>query len=326
MRRAFLDPRVSIRVIARTPLLYAEGPSLAEDRPGHVRAASGVARLGGRLAIVQDDALFVALAETDRAGAVRAVALPRGEGGLRLFGEDRGNKHAKLDLEACFTLTLDDEETLVALGSGSSAVRDRIVLVADGRVPRVLEARRLYDALHAETRFSGSELNVEGATRHGDRVLLASRGNGAPCDGREPLDATVELELAAFVAFLRDPIGSPVPTLGNVTTYDLGTAGGGRLTFTDLTSDPEGDRVLYAAAAEASPDATRDGPVSGCAIGVLGEAPRYGLVHDERGALLTEKIEGIACVPGEPDRLVAVIDVDDPSRPAERLTLALASI
>lgn len=94
---------VSARILRTTPLRYAEGADPALDRPAHVRAASAVARVGGRLAIVQDDANFVALVDP-ATGLAEAVTLPAGEGGLRQFDDLRGNKRFKLDLESCVLL------------------------------------------------------------------------------------------------------------------------------------------------------------------------------------------------------------------------------
>jgi hypothetical protein len=69
----------------------------------------------------------------------------------------------------------------------------------------------------------------------------------------------------------------------DVVQYELGTIGNSGLSFTDATtgwgSDGVARPVLYSAAAEASPDATRDGEVVGSAIGGTGRgataAPSY---------------------------------------------------
>ncbi|MBM4201492.1 MAG: hypothetical protein FJ189_09425, partial [Gammaproteobacteria bacterium] len=149
-------------VVRRTPLRYAEGSDASLDRPAHVRAGSGLVRFGGQIAIIQDDALFVGLLEP-ASGDIAHVTLPAGEGGLRLFDEHRGNKQFKLDLEACTVVPWADGEALLAFGSGSTARRESLVLLqASGHV-RMIGAQGLYAALRAETVFSGSELNVEGA-------------------------------------------------------------------------------------------------------------------------------------------------------------------
>jgi hypothetical protein len=60
MPRAQLDPALSLRVISVRELRYNAAAPLGDDRPAHVRAASGLAFTGGRLAVIQDDAAFIA--------------------------------------------------------------------------------------------------------------------------------------------------------------------------------------------------------------------------------------------------------------------------
>jgi len=322
--RACHDSALTARVVRRVPLLYADGADPALDRPAHVRSASGLVRAGGRVAVIQDDANFVALADP-ATGQARAITLPAGEGGLRQFDDLRGNKRYKLDLESCVIVD-DGEGTLIAFGSGSTPLREKIVTVrgvasASAHV-RVVDASALYTALRAETGFSGSELNVEGAALAGGVLRLFNRGNGAPHGRLQPVNATCDVDLAAFLAFLADPATAPPPPLRDVVRYDLGAIDGLPLTFTD--AEERGGALLYAAAAEASPDATRDGPVAGCAIGIIhdGQA-RYAMVEESRGGRYAGKIEGILPHPDDPARLHAVIDRDDPGAASELLEVVL---
>jgi hypothetical protein len=317
VKRARLDPSLRARVVARRPLFYADGADASEDRPGHVRAGSALAWWEGRLCVVQDDAAFLALLDGPT-GAVRHVTLERGPDGRRQFDDGRGNKKLKLDLEACAAFEHRGAHRLLALGSGSSPARERVLDVRDERV-RTVDAGAFYAQLRARTDFSGSELNLEGVVVDGAWLLLLQRGNGAPREGLAPRDATARVELDAFCTYL-DEGGTP-PPLGPVETWDLGKVDGARLTFTDGLA--RGGRVLYLAAAESSPDAVRDGPVAGVALGVLGDAPRYALVEDEVGAPLRDKLEGLALDRTAPDRLLAVADKDAPDAPCELVTIAL---
>ena len=115
--RARRDHSLWATVLSRRPLRFAGGPDAAQDRPAHVRAGSGLAAAGGRLVVVQDDANFLALIDPGRPESARAIALPRGEDGARQFGDSRGNKHLKLDLEACVGTP---DGSFVAFGSGST--------------------------------------------------------------------------------------------------------------------------------------------------------------------------------------------------------------
>ena len=330
-------------MVSRTPLFYRGGSDAALDRPAHVRAGSALARLGsGRLAVVQDDASFIAILEGARGAneratlaglVVRDVPLPSSDG-VRQFDDGRGNKHAKLDLEA--TLALEDGELLVAFGSGSSAVRERVVLVErpGGEDPRVtvVEARALYDALRGAAHFAGSELNVEGAALAGEDVILFQRGNGAASETCAAVDATARIDRGALLAYLRglasgDAAGPACPPLRDVVQWDLGAVEGTRLTFTDGVSGHAGHAWTgFVACAEASPDATRDGPVSGVALGRLDDragTAELAPVTDERGAPLLDKAEGVAFDEDDPSKAWLVVDRDDPTSPAELLELRL---
>jgi len=314
--RARLDPSMSAVLHELVPLHYAGGEDPASDRPAHVRAASAVRRWQGRLVLVQDDVNVLAL--HDDAGEVEPRLLPWGEGRRRVFDEARGNKHDKLDLEAGLVLP---DGRFVALGSGSTPRRERVVVAWPqfGRI-ELRDASPMYAALRADRAFSGAELNLEGATVVGDRLWLFQRGNGAATATAEAVDATAELELDEWIAWL-DGRGR-FPSCSRVTTYDLGHSQGVRLGFTDATALPDG-RVAFVAVAEASPDAVRDGEVVGCRFGVIaGDDVRVCDVTDSTGEPSRLKLEGLepdvaGGAPGEPLRSFWVaVDMDRPEHPA----------
>ncbi|HEY0024921.1 MAG TPA: hypothetical protein VGB24_18550 [Longimicrobium sp.] len=321
--RGYQDPALRARVVRSIPLLYTNGADPALDRPAHVRAGSGVARIGGMLAVVQDDSNFIALVDPE-CYAARSLTLPPGEGGVRLFGTDRGNKQFKLDLEACVTLPGPGGEMLVAFGSGSTPMRERIVLVRG--IPQapsveVRDASAFYALLRGAHEFSGSEMNVEGAAwRHG-RLLLFNRGNGTAMEGRDPVDATCEVDWTRLRAHLLDA-DAPPPAPERITRYELGGIDGWRLTFTDASVI--GDALLFAAAAEASPNAYDDGPVAGSALGVIdGTGARWAVIDDASGGRFDGKVEGIA--PGSrPGTVLVVIDRDDPRLPSQLCEVELS--
>jgi hypothetical protein len=263
------DPRLQLRLTYERDLLYLAGADAALDRPPHVRAASGLAWLGSRLAIVQDDANFVALVDLETE-QVASVALPD-IGGLRQFDTIRGNKADKLDLEACVATEFHGRPGLVALGSGSTARRERIAFLVDregtGFDSAIVQHPRLYRALRSCPEFSGSELNVEGAVLTGHVLRLFQRGNGAPAGGLLPLNASADVEFERVTQVLNGEGENPV-SITNVLQYALGQLGGVALTFTDATAAP-GGRVLFLASAEASPDTYRDGAVTGTVAGII---------------------------------------------------------
>jgi hypothetical protein len=330
------DPSLTARVVRRVSMRYSAGADPASDRPAHVRAASGIAWVGSRVAVIQDDANFVALVDP-ATGLADPVALPPGAGGLRLFDDGRGNKADKLDHEALTSIESAGETLLVALGSGSTRLRESIALISSLDAPepviRVVVVGQFYSALRASTGFAGSELNVEGVVHVASRLRLFGRGNGAVLGDVRPVNATCDIDWAALRAHIAQPDHTPSPAPLDVIQYDLGSLGESRLTFTDAAlgwSAGENVRpVFYLAAAEASPDVTRDGEVTGSAIGLIEErggetTARWTELRGQLGHRLTLKAEGIAVVPHSPGRLLVVVDPDAYDQPSELLEVHLA--
>lgn len=293
MGRAVLDDRLSVRIVSERLLRYTQPAGPDDDRPPHVRAASGIAVLDGKLLVVQDDAAFVAIIDGDE---VRSVALPRGPGGRRRFGVALGNKHDKPDLEACFV----DRGELVAIGSGSRDNREHVVRVRDQHVS-AFDAHELYATL----RDAIGALNLEGATCMRDELWLFHRGNTGKHD---PGPAIARLSLAAFRAYLD---GSAAPPITAIDRYDLGSIDGVRLGFTDATTFD--DRVFVICAAEASRDAIADGAVFGSQLGVI-EADSVRCATLVGRDVAPIKAEGLTFTTR--DTAWITVDPDDPDVPA----------
>lgn len=316
------DPSLQAIVLRSVPLFYREGADPTLDRPPHVRAGSSLSWFGDRLALVQDDANFLALIDPQSL-AVEAITLPSGEAGLRQFDDQRGNKRFKLDLEACTTISTGNEEVFLAFGSGSTPQREQILTVytADPSCLRLQSAAALYDHLRQCAAFSGSELNVEGAIFQAGYIRLFNRGNGAPKNALLPVNATGDINWEELAAYLEAPEQQQPPDLQNIRQYDLGRLNGLTLTFTDATVAQQG--ILFSAAAEDSPDVTADGIVSGSAIGILGDRPRWIELCTPNGDLFMGKVEGL-CPTQDSHRLLIVTDADDPTLPCELCEVELA--
>lgn len=295
------------------PLRFEDADD-TRDLPVHVRAGSGLRRWGERLVIVQDDVNALALLD-ERAGLVTSLVLPAGADGRRQFSERRGNKASKMDLEACVVLP---DGRLLAIGSGSTPARERLVVVDPDHLVRVVDGGALFEHLRTQTDFAGAELNIEGAVVVGDRLRLFQRGNGATIDGRAPRNAVGDLDLGAFVRWL-DSDGTTPPPLISVLSVDLGHVRGVPFGFTDATALPGGG-VVFLAGAEDSPDTYRDGDVLGARIGLLdGDQLILTEVFDATGRPTRLKLEGIDFIgltsPGGIE-FVVVADMDDPDVPA----------
>lgn len=317
------DSSLTATVLTRIPLLYTNGPDASLDRPDHVRAGSSLTWFENRLAVVQDDANFIALIDPEH-GRVDALPLPAGEGGLRQFDDVRGNKGLKLDLEACLTVPGPDGDLLLVFGSGSKTGRESIVTVSASGTIEITPATGLYRRFRATKAFSGSELNLEGVVFTDGWVRFFNRGNGEARDGFLPLDAACDIAWSELEAYLRAPEFHRVPELHRVVQYELGTLDGVRLTFTDATATHCG--MFYVASAENSPDAVTDGSVAGSAVGVLEEGGRcrWTELRNADGGMCSAKVEGICAARSTNGRIYLVTDADDPALPSELLEVTLS--
>lgn len=309
--RAELDvSRVAV-LGACFPLRLAGGGSEREDHPGFVRAASAVRRWERRHVVIQDDVNALALGVGALDQPLEPWLLPRGSDGRRQFDEGLGNKHLKLDLEAATVLP---DGRLLLLGSGSSPLREKLVVVEPHGSTSVRDGAELYARLRAESAFAGSELNVEGAVVSGATLRLFQRGNGRGSDGGRAVNAVGELALADFLGWL--DARAPAPALKRIVRVDLGDERGVPLGFTDAGLLGDGN-VAFLACAERSPDVTRDGEVLVCRLGILSEASAKLIdIIDAEGRGCTLKLEGMEAHPGDDESFDVVADVDSHDRPA----------
>lgn len=306
MRRASRASHVVARITERRPLIFDT------DAPWpHVRAASAVVTLpDGRLAVVQDDAAYLALVGE----RIVAQPLPIGEG-RAVYDSRDGTKVHKPDLEAATLLGHDAEgiaRQMVLFGSGSTSRRERVVFIdLHTWSMRVCDLPLLYQALRDAL---SAPLNIEGILICGDTVRLLQRGNGAM-----GVDAVMSMPLL----WLQDPSPTAPPPV-DVVRWDLGALGGAPLSFTDgyTNINRHRDSFVFIAAAEDSPDTFDDGTVMGSAIGEIGpEDAWWTPILDESGEIATLKAEGLA--PRSDGAWFVTTDPDDPDLPSQLLTVQL---
>ena len=155
----------------------------------YVSAASGLVRTGGHIYVAADDERELAVFPAAGDAPGRLVRFLPGD----LPADPEERKRDKPDVEALALLPPGPAPgRLLALESGSKPNRRGGVLWdldADGALagdPRRLDLAALYAVLEADI----PDLNIEGATVAGDRLLLFQRGNG-----RAGVNAVIGLEL-----------------------------------------------------------------------------------------------------------------------------------
>ncbi|MBU8895753.1 hypothetical protein KRR26_09065 [Corallococcus sp. M34] len=302
-----------IRTTRRRTLTLASPES--PGRAAHVSAASGLVRVGSWLHVVADDSLCLAVFPLHGDSPGQLARLFPGE-----LPEAPGpRKAAKPDLEALCALgplSFAPQGALLALPSGSTPRRRRgavVPLAADGSLagePRTVDCTALYAQLEREF----GVLNIEGAALAGPRLRLLNRGNG-----EGGVDALVDLDAERLHRAVET--GALGPEVVRTTRrWELGHAGGVRLSFTDAAPLPDG-RMVFTAAAEDSRDAVADGRVTGSAVGLL--APD-GTPLFLDGVDVPVKLEGVdARVEGGRIHLLLVADADDPTVAAPLLEAVL---
>ena len=323
------------------------------DEPA-VTGASGLARIGRRVFVVQDDSTFLAAIEPG--GAVERIRLFDPIEGADRFHDALGNKKLKPDLETLAVVPHSRAlggDALLLVGSGSIPdVRDRAALVVPGiplSASRVMASRprALYARLRADERLTGGlELNLEGLAfvDHGRTARFFNRGIGPST----AISASVDVDAEALVDYLVRAAASPDAPFdapfSNPTRYALGSSRGFAVAIGDASpmrfgsGDDALEILVSAYTAEATDDPTADGATSGTQIalqfpdGRLIAVPVVG--QDGRPVAL--KIEGLLLVRASWSgsrgavqwlhaTLLGVIDTDpdDPRVPSEAVEIEL---
>lgn len=310
------DEKLKVQILRSTPMEYREGEDVNLDRPGHVRAASSLAKFEEYLVVIQDDANFLALVEKDH-HHVQSIPLPEGPDGDRVFSKKRGNIESKLDLEACVTVPESQGRHIIAFGSGSHESREWVLSVkwdeAGEHDIHLIEADKLYSYLRTEKDFCGSGLNVEGVVFDDKETLrFFQRGNSEPDGELQPVDALGDMSWPDLRDHLNDPEHVEPPKLSKIIQYDLGSIDDIRLTFSD--GEFVDGHILYSASAEASSDTDY---IAGSAMGILNDdVARWAEVIDMDGSAFEGKIEGLITDDNDPHIVFFVIDDDVADEPS----------
>ena len=283
-------------------------PSHHPRGAGFLSAASGLVCRHGRAYVIADDELHLTVfRDTTSPGQLHRVVageLPAGR---------RARKKQKPDLETLLWWPRARSKTnggasLLALGSGSRASRERAVLVvldAHGEptsaAPQTIDMAPLFTPLRERV----GSLNIEGAFVLGDELVLLNRGL---TDGRD--NVALHYLLSDVQALIAGSTKALPPQQQR--RIALPRIQGVSLTFTDgaaLPGDREG-RWLFTAVAEDSEDSVADGDFLGAAVGLV----------DAQGTLLAlrplapaAKVEGIDVQLSHGQmHLCLVTDADDP--------------
>jgi hypothetical protein len=258
-----------------------------------VAAASGLVARGEQLWVLADDSL-----------ALHAYALDgtqRGEFALlpgTLPDDAKLRKAQKPDFEALIDLP---DGSLLALGSGSTPDRARGARIRFRDTAMIVDEIDLAP-LYAALRGRLPELNIEAGVYIGATLFLLSRGNGA---ARDNVMLTLDVD-AVLLQLAHHALSQSA--LRDIQRVEVGELHGIPLSFTDACVLR--GRLLFSAAAEASPDTFQDGACAGSVLGIMEPSGR---IIATRPLAPPDKIEGICLDPRSLGHVLLVADADDPA-------------
>lgn len=267
-----------------------------------VRAGSALLRVGARLLAVQDDAYCACW-----------VDLPDLQGTQFVLEADGASlpKAVKPDFEAAVRTA---DGAIFLLGSGSTRQRTAIARLSLSHASVVIvDMPQIYDCVRRTLDLAKGP-NIEGAVIEGDVLRLFHRGTAT---------ASASIDL---------PLGVLEGERPEVLAWDwiqLEKMDGIPLSVTDAAMVGR-HRTLFLAVAEDTIDAITDGPVVGCAVGLLTGPPdrrqvRWCRVFDIDGRPSRRKLEGVA-VDDDLRGAWVITDPDDPDRVAELCRIDLSGV
>jgi len=317
-QQKLLDPP-PFSVTSTKSLVFDAPFGEGEDRHTGVRAASALVKLGQSFVIAQDDSNFAAVWTKDGIQPLRMFSGEHGD----TFSPARGNKKHKPDIELGASFVVDGKDAAVMFGSGSTDQRTRAAWIVEGpsgHTVKTADLKSLYDAAIQRIGIAASSLNLEASAAVGDRVVFFQRGNGEGA-----VNASFSVSQKILESALLNGTTIKSSDLREVRKHQLGDLDGCGLGFSDAAPLPDG-RILFLAAAEASPNTYDDGAVAGSVIGILDHDGAATVLHRvPDGPDGPYKLEGLAIdrVEGNVVHLRAVEDADTPSKPSTALELRL---
>ncbi len=219
-----------------------------------IPSASGVSVIGPTIYVIGDNSpwLYKLNREytiTDKIRLNPGIDLPDG-----LYA-----KKDKPDFEALATVKTEDAWKLLIFGSGSKSPQRDVLVVADPEDLQNLKYYSLtgfYEQLKASAKLTDAELNIEAAEVMGDRLFLFNRRK----------NLIFEYKLSEFFRYLNKKGRNPFT---KIYKFNLPTIKGIEAGFTGAGQLPGGQKIIFTATVEDTPNNIDDGEVLGSFIGII---------------------------------------------------------
>lgn len=277
----------------------------APGRPPHLSSASGLVSLGDSLYLIADDECHLARFLPKKGSPIDLISLLDRE--LPLGAKAR--KKAKPDFEAL----VEVPGGLLVIPSGSKRNRTQGVFYPFKGTSVSVDWSALFEEVQEamkEAGGRGDDLNIEGAARSGEQLLLFQRGNG-----KSRFNAVIELHLPTVLRSIRERAGVRRKAFRRLIPYDLGGIQGFPLGFTDAVGGGPENRVVFLGVAEGKVSSVDDGEFLGAIFGELDLKTHR--VLNTRYLDIPWKPEGL-CRAGSvaSGEFYLVTDADDPAIPS----------
>jgi len=219
-----------------------------------IPSASGISVIGSAIYVIGDNSPWLyklnrEYSITDKIQLNPRIDLPDG-----LYA-----KKDKPDFEALATLNTEGSWKLLVFGSGSkSPQRDVMVVVDPDELQNLTyySLIRFYGQLKASAKITDAELNIEAAEVMGDRLFLFNRRK----------NLLFEYKLSEFFNYLNEKGENPFP---KIYKFNLAKIKGIEAGFTGAGQLPGGQKIIFTATVEDTPNNIDDGEVLGSFIGVI---------------------------------------------------------
>ena len=198
----------------------------------------------------------------------------------------REPKSVKHDFECATFVNWKGKEYLLGLGSGGNSYRDSMLMLnmSDFDDNKILSIHNFYKRLQLLTNSDSTQWNIEGATSLAGDLVILNRGN----------NLIIKFNLGDFMEYVFDN-NTSFPAvdyhqirLPSINKHEARLSGACTL---------DGDRLLFSASVEDTPDWTKDGPVLGSFIRIYSlsenKIKASYLLQDNNKNALKEKIESL---------------------------------
>ncbi|HZJ36818.1 MAG TPA: hypothetical protein VFD29_09355 [Gillisia sp.] len=219
-----------------------------------IPSASGVSVIGSSIYVIGDNSPWLYKLSSDYTITDKIQLNPETDLPNGVYA-----KKDKPDFEALATVKTEGTWKLLAFGSGSKSPQRDVLVVVDPEDLSKLKSYSMigfYNLLKTSAKLTDAELNIEAAEVIGNLLFLFNRRK----------NLLFEYKLSEFFNYLNEKGENPLP---KIYKFSLPTIRGIEAGFTGAGQLPGGQKIIFTATVEDTPNNIDDGEVLGSFIGVI---------------------------------------------------------